>query len=147
HRLVSALQNDFPLVPHPFAQLAADQQVSEDTALRLVQTWFECGALRRIALLAKHQNLGFRANAMCVWQIPTEKVDDTGLILAKHPEVSHCYERTPFPGMPGNVYAMVHSTNPQTLRHLVNTLEKDVGFSALHRLHSIHEYKKSSLRL
>ena len=45
----------------------------------------------------RHQDLGYVANAMIVWQVPEDRIESVGRIMAGFPEVTHCYQRPVVP--------------------------------------------------
>jgi len=146
-RLVRLLQNEMPLVLEPWKQIAEQLESNEATVLATLNAWQKSGALRRVALLARHQKIGFQANAMCAWDLPSDRIEACGMALAAHREVSHCYERTKFPGFPFNLYAMIHSDTMVNLRTLADQLAKQLHSPRGLLFVSGKEYKKTSLKL
>ena len=71
---------------------------------------------------------------MCVWNVPMDLVDSAGEALARRSEVTHCYQRPSIPGMPGNLYAMIHAADTERLDALVDQLEDLAGTPTLHRI-------------
>ena len=41
----------------------------------------------------RHVEAGFRANALCAWVVPVDKLDEIAQKLAQCPSISHCYDR------------------------------------------------------
>lgn len=144
-KLVTLLHGELPLVPHPFAELGAQTGFSEQEVLEKLMLWKYSGALRRIAILTRHQKLGFTANAMCTWSVPAQYVEAAGLALAACREVTHCYERTTFPGFAYNIFAMIHAKSPEALLHIAEQLSERIGTPMGRLFFSCKEYKKSSL--
>lgn len=143
--LIVKLHEEFPLCRRPFAQIAESCGYTEDSLLALLKFWKEIGVLRRIAVLARHQKLGFKANGMCTWQIPPERIQQAGMTLAARKEVTHCYERVSFLDFPYNLYAMIHSDTEEHLRNLAADLSQELGFTLGKLFLSVKEYKKTSL--
>jgi len=65
--------------------------------------------VRRLGIVVRHHELGYRANAMAVWDVPDDRIQEAGRLLAAEPDVTLCYrrDRRP-PEWPYNLFAMVH---------------------------------------
>jgi len=108
------------------------------------------GTIRRFGAIANHRAVGFAANALVVWTVPSDRLDAAGAALSDSPFVSHCYVRTPQDGWPYNLYAMAHAHSETELEGLVRNLSEVVwkasGAAAPLVLSTRREYKKSSMR-
>ena len=145
-RLLAALEADLPLCPEPFSALAQDRGLEEATILGALQQWTADGRIRRYGALVRHMQLGFVANAMTVWDVPPERVETVGSSLASSSYVSHCYERSPFPGFPFNLYAMVHERSWERCLAVIDELSRACGDCRRVILLTTNEFKKSSPR-
>lgn len=107
--LVQALSEGMDLVQRPFAALGDRLGRSEEDVLSRVQTLAQAGILSRIGLIVRHRPLGWRSNAMCVFDVPADRIAETGRALTEVPGVTLCYERRPVPGVwPYTLYCMIH---------------------------------------
>lgn len=70
----------------------------EEEVLAMTGTFLDKGLLRRLAAILYHQKAGFTGNAVGVWSVPEEMIDETAPKLASFKEVSHCYQRPCPPG-------------------------------------------------
>lgn len=108
-RMIGALEAGLPLSPNPFALLARMAGVAEGTMLRRLAEWRKQGEVRRFGVVVGHRALGYRANAMVVWDIPDRQVGVVGRALAREPGVNLCYRRQRMASQwPFNLYCMVH---------------------------------------
>ena len=146
-RIVRCVQEDLPLVERPFAVWADSLGTTEERLLEVISSWLGFGFMRRFAALLNHRQVGFSANGMVVWNCPAERIDDCGLVLASHPEVSHCYHRPGFPEWPYNLYAMVHGRSGEECRRMAEKLGGAIGLHDYHILFSTKEFKKIRLKL
>lgn len=107
--LVSLIQEGFPLVPRPFQALAQEWGSSEQGLIDALANWLDRGIVKRYGAVVRHRELGYRANAMWVMDIPVEELSVVAQQLAAAPEVRLCYER-PRRGSewPYNLFCMVH---------------------------------------
>lgn len=111
--LVARLQDGLPLVARPFAALARTagwrDADSEGQVIRRVADWVDAGIIKRFGIIVRHRALGFRANAMCVWDVPAADVDRHGHALAAEPDVTLCYRRVRAGAVwPYNLFCMLH---------------------------------------
>jgi len=143
-KILQALQGDIPLHSHPFAGLGKDLNLSEDAVISIIQELADRGILRKVGAILRHREAGFTQNAMVVWSVPESRIEIAGKILASFPEVSHCYERTPFFEGKYNVFTMVHLKTPDILNR-VREMAEAAELNDYQILTSETEYKKSSM--
>ncbi|SCK19354.1 Lrp/AsnC family transcriptional regulator [Vogesella sp. LIG4] len=125
-RLISALGDGLPLLPCPFLPLAAASGLAEQAVRERLQDWETSGVVRRFGFVLRHHELGFRGNAMCVWQVPAAARDDIGARLAGDAAVSLCYARPPLgPHWPYNLFCMIHTRDADSARREVRRLAEE----------------------
>ncbi len=86
-RLLAALEGGLALVPRPYARLGMRAGMTETEVLRTLARWHEAGAMRRFGVVVRHRELGYGANAMCVWAVPAEAWCARGARFAQQPGV------------------------------------------------------------
>ncbi|MCL4426201.1 MAG: Lrp/AsnC family transcriptional regulator [Firmicutes bacterium] len=144
-RIIAALQGDLPVTAHPFAAAAREAGISEEELLDRLREFQKRGWLRRVAAILYHQRAGVTANAMAVWQVPEERVEEAGRRAAAFPQVSHCYERIPYPQWPYNLYAMIHGFSEAECRRTAEEISRAIGIEEPLLLFSQKEFKKTSM--
>lgn len=145
-KIIRLFQGHLEPVPE-FFKAAADQLgMSEGELINRLQAWLDSGALRRIALLLFHRQVGFKANGMCCWNASPDEVMEKGRKLAQFPEVTHCYERPWTSQFPFRLYAMIHTGSWEKTQALFRRLTESVGLSEGQLLFSIREFKKTSMK-
>ncbi|MEC9085221.1 MAG: Lrp/AsnC family transcriptional regulator, partial [Pseudomonadota bacterium] len=77
-RLREQLENGLPLTPRPYQTLAERTGLSEQQVMNAVSQWQQQGLIKRLGLVVKHRTLGYRANAMVVWNVPDDWVSTLG---------------------------------------------------------------------
>jgi DNA-binding Lrp family transcriptional regulator len=108
-RLLCALQDGLELVAQPFQALARAAALTERGVLRTIERWVAQGTIRRFGVIVRHHELGYRANAMAVWDVPDVLVDELGRRAACVPGVTLAYRRRrQLPAWPYNLFCMVH---------------------------------------
>ena len=108
-RLVAAIQSGLPLVSHPFAEIGASIGLSESEVIERIQAMLADGTIKRLGVVVRHHELGYRANAMVVWNIPDDQVDEAGQRIGSVDFISLCYRRPRrLPDWPYNLFSMIH---------------------------------------
>lgn len=108
-KIVVATQSGLPLVPEPYAAVAAEVGTTADDVMNRMQRMLENGVIRRIGAVPNHYTLGFRGNGMSVWDVPDHKVYEYGEKIGALDFVSHAYHRPRhLPEWSYNLFAMVH---------------------------------------
>lgn len=115
--VMKALQTGLPLLGRPFASVGNSAGVSEAVVLDTVRDWLARGIVKRFGVVVRHHELGYRANAMCVWDVPDALVDAVGERLAAAEGVNLCYRRARADGVwPYNLYCMIHGHDQASVR-------------------------------
>ena len=143
--LVRLLQDDIPITPAPFAEIGAMVGMSEDEVVDKVREWLADGTIRRFGAMVRHQRLGYKANAMSAWDVPDERAEEVGRILADASEVSHCYKRPRAEGWNYNMFAMIHAATPEECHKVAAMLAGKIGIEDYELLFSSREFKKISM--
>ncbi|HUX30345.1 MAG TPA: Lrp/AsnC family transcriptional regulator [Thiobacillus sp.] len=109
YALVATIQDGLPLVARPYAQVAAAIGTSEADVLSRLEKLLEHDIIKRLGIIVRHHELGFRANAMVVWDIPDEQADEVGRCIGASGLVNLCYQRPRrLPDWPYNLFCMIH---------------------------------------
>ena len=123
-RLVAAIEGGLPLVPRPYREVGRWAGLSEEEVIRRLRRLLEEGYIKRLGVVVRHRELGYRANAMVVWDIDEERVSQLGHCIGGFPFVTLCYRRPRrLPEWPYNLFTMIHGRNREeveaNLAHLV----------------------------
>jgi DNA-binding Lrp family transcriptional regulator len=135
-RLLALLCEGLTLEATPYHALARRAGLGEAEAIARVARLVRLGVIARFGLIVRHRALGFRANAMAVWDVGDEEVDQIGERLAAEPFVSLCYRRPRRrPDWPFNLFCMVHGRDRDTVTAQVAALTRCGGLEA--RTHAV----------
>lgn len=143
--IIAFLQGDIPLQSDPFADLAKELGVSEEALLTRIHELQASGVIRRLGAVLRHQQAGYRANAMVAWQLASEEADQAGEIMAGRQEISHCYLRDVPDDFNYPLFAMIHARNEQELQHTIKQIAELTGLNDYAVLRSLREFKKVSM--
>lgn len=145
-QIIRELQNGLPLVSRPFALMAEKLGMAEEELIDRIRNFVENGQIRRFGAAVRHQDLGYVANAMVVWDVPAEKVSEVGRRMAGFEEVTHCYQRPRYPGWPYNLFTVVHGQTREECIQAAERISRATGMEKYRLLFSTAELKKSSMR-
>jgi len=108
--LLGAIEEGLPIVARPYDDIAGRLGVGADNVRGRLRQLSAAGIIGRFGCVVNHRALGYRANAMAVWDIADDLVDAVGQRLCRHPQVSLCYRRPRRPPeWPYNLFCMVHA--------------------------------------
>ncbi len=91
--ILASAAEGLALVPEPFEHLARKLGVDADVVIDRLRALREGGAVKRLGLVVRHHELGFRANAMVVWDIPDHETERVAARFVSNESVTLCYER------------------------------------------------------
>lgn len=131
-RLLSALEDGLPLVARPYAVLAERAGMDEAEAIERLRRLIAERVIKRLGLIVRHHEIGYRANAMTVLDVPDGEVDTVGEALAKAADVTLCYRRPRrLPDWPYNLFAMVHGRERAAVLQRIDQLLGEHGLEHL----------------
>ena len=148
-RLLAAIQDGLPLDPRPYARVAEQAGLSEDEVIARLGRLAGEGVIRRFGVVVRHHELGYRANAMVVWDVPEARAREAGHKLARLPFVTLCYRRPRRPpDWPYNLFCMIHGRDRAKVEALVEEASAAAGLEGLPRaiLFSRKRFKQRGAR-
>ena len=126
--LIQAIQDGLPLVPRPYAAIGETIGLTEDEVIVQINTLLTCGDVKRFGVVVRHKELGYRSNAMVVWDLPDAWVDRLGERIGQMPFVTLCYRRPRrLPDWPYNLFSMIHGRNPESVLDQVEQIKQRAG--------------------
>lgn len=145
-KIIQLLQGDLPLTSRPFAQLAQSLELSESELLDRIRALQDKGIIRRWGAVLRHQQAGYRSNAMVAWQADADKADKCGEIMAGVKEISHCYLREVPADFNYALFTMIHARDEQELAETIAKVSALTGLQEYAVLKSTREFKKVSMQ-
>jgi DNA-binding Lrp family transcriptional regulator len=145
-KLIKELQEDIPLYSRAYEIIAAKIGISEDELLKRTKFLVDNGIIRRFGALLNHRKVGFHSNAMVVWEVPIERIQEVGKIMSSFSEVSHCYQRPVLDKWPYNLYTMIHSSTKVECEEIIGKISQKAQINKFEILYSLTELKKTSAK-
>ncbi len=136
------LASGMPAGLRPYAAIADEAGLAEDEVIGIVRGLQGKGIVRRVAAIVHDGKLGYGSNAMVVWRVPPEALDQAGAAAAARDEISHAYARETAPGWPYNLYTMVHARSRDDVDALVRELAPEMSAFEHKALYTVREFTK-----
>ncbi len=128
--LIGAIQKGFPLVERPFAEIGAGIGLAESEVIAGLAHLAAKGIIKRMGVIVRHRELGYRANAMVVWDIPNDQVGKVGQSIGSFGAVTLCYRRPRrLPGWRYNLFTMIHGCRSDEVLEMVEQLKNKCGLN------------------
>lgn len=126
--LIGIIQTGLPLVARPYQEIAERLGWSEQAVIEKLKTMIDAGIIKRLGVVVRHHELGYRANAMVVWDIADDQVDQLGEKLGMQDCVTLCYQRPRMlPEWPYNLFCMVHGRDREEVLECLETMTTGLG--------------------
>lgn len=143
--IIKFLQGNIPIVSQPYKELADRLGLTEQEIIERIEDMKKTGLIRRLGAVLRHQQAGYKVNAMVVWQVDENRADTAGKIMAGFKQVSHCYLRDVPKGFEYNLFTMIHSQSNENLLAIINEISCQTGLQKYLIIRSIKELKKVSM--
>jgi DNA-binding Lrp family transcriptional regulator len=142
---VYALSQHLPVAERAFAESADRFGLTEEVLLERARFYLRCGIMRRFGATLNHRRVGFIANGMTVWVVPSHRVEAVGQFFAGVSAVSHCYERPVYPNWPYNLFTMIHGQTREDVAQTVQSMAAKAEIDKWAILYSTIEFKKAAV--
>lgn len=128
YALIGAIQDGLPLVARPYAEIGATACLTEAAVLSRLEHLLNQDIIKRFGIVVRHHELGFRANAMVVWNIPDERIKELGFCIGASGLVNLCYQRPRrLPDWPYNLFAMIHGKDRTAVLERLELIREQCG--------------------
>lgn len=126
--LLAAIEDGLPVVARPYREVAAALGLDEGDVTGRLQRLIAAGIVTRFGCVVRHRALGYVANAMAVWDITADRVDDVAGELVRNPRVTLCYRRARRPpDWTYNLFCMVHARSRPEGLAVIDELNRSAG--------------------
>jgi len=127
-QMLSAIEDGLPLVRRPYLEIGKRCDMTEAGVIAALKRMLDVGVIKRLGVVVRHHELGYKHNAMVVWNIPDGREDEVGTCFAGFDFVTLCYRRPRrLPGWPYNLFCMVHGKERKTVLDQVSELAESCG--------------------
>lgn len=124
-RLLNAFQDDFPLVPNPYAAAARELGIEEAEIMDILESLRERGILDRIGPLFRPHRVGW--STLAAMNVPPERLERVADIISANSRVNHNYERDH--GF--NLWFVVTAPDKETVEEVLGQITDETGIVPL----------------
>ena len=121
-QIINALQGGFPVCEAPFAEAAAQLQITEDDLIERVRRLCDEGQLSRFGPMYNAERLG-GAVTLAAMAVPAEQLEAVAAQVNAHPEVAHNYART----HDFNMWFVVAAEQPERIPAVLADIAAETG--------------------
>ena len=120
--LINRLQRGLPIVPQPYAAVAAKLGLTATDLLARIQRLLDTGILSRFGPMFQIERAGGRFTLAAI-AVPPERFDEVAAIVNAFPEVAHNYQRT----HTLNMWFVVATASPEQCADTLRRIEAATG--------------------
>lgn len=124
-RLLNDYQQDFPLSPTPYRDIAESLGICEDKVLQTLTELTEQNYIARIGPVIAPNHIG--ASTLAAMAVPPDKLRATADIISAYPEINHNYERE----HEFNLWFVVIAADERHLQQVLGEIERRTGFAVM----------------
>ena len=146
-RLLDALQDGLRPKPRPFAEVGRTAGLSEGEAIAATRGLRERSIIRRISGQFVHDVAGDRINSVICLELPEDKIESAGRVLAASSMVSHCIQRPTTPEWPYALYVVAHAGTPSALEAFQRESIESLKPSSYRALPATTVFKKARTKI
>jgi siroheme decarboxylase len=122
HRILEALQQDFPLSERPFDIVAARLGLDADALWERVRRMCEDGTIRRVGASLDSRRLGF-SGTLAALQVGPDQVERAAEVVGRYTEVTHSYLRD----HPFNIWFTIIAPDDGRIQTILREIQCDLG--------------------
>ena len=124
-RLLDLYQHDFPLSPTPYADMARQLGLDEQTLLQLLEALQQQGIISRVGAVFRPHRVG--VSTLAAMAVPPGRLQQVAEQISAYPAVNHNYQREHH----FNLWFVVTAENQQQLQHTLAHMEQHTGIRLL----------------
>lgn len=144
--IIRKLSGDVPLSLEPYKLIADELGIKEEELLSKLKELHDEGVIRRISGILYHREVGIKANAMVVWIVQEDRMDEVASIACSFSEVTHCYQRPTYPNWTYNFFTMIHGESEEKCEAVIRKISDAISIYEYRILYSTKELKKTSMK-
>lgn len=127
-KILKHLSSGMPICDEPYKELADLCGVSEQKLFGFIQELVDSNVISRFGMVVDPESVGYVENAIVVWDIPDDEVDQVGALLGLQEKISLCYRRQrQLPDWPYNLFTLIHGKTKHDVLTELNNIVKSNG--------------------
>lgn len=130
-KILKYLSNGLSICAEPYKELAELCGISESKLFSFIQELVDSNVISRFGMVVDPESVGYVENAIVVWDIPDDAVDQVGALLGLQEKISLCYRRQrQLPDWPYNLFTMIHGKTKHDVLTELNNIVKSNGIES-----------------
>ena len=130
--ILAAIEDGLPLIERPYRAVADTLDLRQSEVIDRLEHMKASGIVTRFGCVLRHEKLGYRSNAMAVWDVPDDRLGSIVESFARHPKVTLCYRRPRhLPAWPYNIFCMVHARSRWDAYSVIDEINLESGSGLL----------------
>ncbi len=123
--LINGWQNGFPLTSNPYAQIASEMGVSEQTVLDILVSLKQRGILTRVGAVVRPNTIG--ASSLVAMAIKPDRLEEIANYICSIAHVNHNYERE----NKLNLWFVVTASSKSEVDGILHKIENHTGIKTI----------------
>jgi DNA-binding Lrp family transcriptional regulator len=132
--IINKLQKGLPVCDRPYAEVAADLNVDEETIIKRLQKLLDEGSLTRFGPMFNTEKMG-GAYSLVAMKVPENCFDEVVGIINSFPEVAHNYKRK----HTFNLWFVVATDTPKRVDVVLDEIQETTGL-CVYNMPKLKEY-------
>jgi DNA-binding Lrp family transcriptional regulator len=117
--IVRELQDDFPLQPRPYQEIAGRLNITEEEVIERLDSMVNEGFIRKVGAIIAPKKIGFKSLLGAI-DAPEDQIDRIVNIINEYPGVTHNYQRDSRP----NIWFTITAKDEITLERNLSVIEE-----------------------
>jgi DNA-binding Lrp family transcriptional regulator len=134
-RILSEVQEDFPLSKRPFLDVANRLGLEEDEVIAAIENLRKEGLIRKMGAVIDPKRIGY-VSLLAAATVTDDRIDSAAGIINEYPGVTHNYLREGEP----NIWFTLTEPDTETLENNLRIIEERIGVPLM-RLPMTKKYK------
>jgi DNA-binding Lrp family transcriptional regulator len=124
--ILESLQDDLPLVSHPWKSIADRIGIPESEMLSRMKRMEDLGIIRGISPVLESRPLGLHAATLVALRVPEERLEEVAAVVSSYPEVSHNFQRD----HAWSLWFTLAARDRESLRRIFDDILEKTGIAA-----------------
>lgn len=133
-QIINELQGGFPVSEHPYAEVAATLNTSEEELISRLERMLDQGLLSRFGPMYHAERLGGGLTLAAI-SVPEHRFDTVTEIVNSHAEVAHNYARD----HKLNMWFVLATETPERISEVIDEIEAETGLEVVN-MPKLEEY-------
>ncbi len=133
-QIINELQGGFPVSEHPYAEIAATLDTSEEELISRLERMLDQGLLSRFGPMYHAERLGGGLTLAAI-SVPEHRFDAVTEIVNAHAEVAHNYARD----HKLNMWFVLATETPERISEVIDEIEAETGLEVVN-MPKLEEY-------